>query len=117
MRKQITAIIQAGLAILLLTTSGCSTLFPTDERPNILIIVTDDQRYDTMKYMPETVARIFDQGVAFTNGFVTTPLCCPSRSSILTGMYARNHGVRDNDKVLQANRDYSACSLGANPTV
>lgn len=101
MRKKITAIIQAAIAVLLLTTSGCNSLFPKDERPNILIIVTDDQRYDTMQYMPETMSRIFDQGVTFTHGFITTPLCCPSRSSILTGMYARNHGVRDNDMELE----------------
>src|SRR5690349_2695266 len=59
-----------------------------DTRPNFLIIVTDDQRFDTMKYMPHTQELIFDQGVTFSNGFVTTPFCCPSRVSIFTGMYA-----------------------------
>jgi N-acetylglucosamine-6-sulfatase len=66
-------------------------------RPNILLIVSDDQRADTMAYMPLTKKRIFDQGVAFSNGFVTTSVCCPSRSSILTGMYAHQHGVHDNN--------------------
>jgi len=66
-----------------------------------LIIVTDDQRFDTMAYMPNTQRLIFDQGVTFTNGFVTTPLCCPSRASILTGMYAHNHGVLNNDEKLK----------------
>jgi Sulfatase len=41
-----------------------------------------------MDYMPHTKARIFGQGVSFPNTYITTPLCCPSRSSILTGMYA-----------------------------
>jgi arylsulfatase A-like enzyme len=89
------------VAILFLSASGCQSLFAKDERPNFLIIVTDDQRYDTMEYMPNTQQMIFDQGVTFTNGFITTPLCCPSRSSILTGMYAHNHGVMDNDMKLK----------------
>jgi arylsulfatase A-like enzyme len=100
MRKLILVLVQSALAFLILFTSGCTTA-PEDTRPNIIIIITDDQRYDTMQYMPETQARIFDQGVTFTNGFVTTPLCCPSRSSILTGMYAHNHGVQNNDMELQ----------------
>jgi len=66
------------------------------ERPNFLIILSDDQRYDTMDYMPLTKARIFAEGVTFPNAYITTPLCCPSRASILTGMYAHKHGVRLN---------------------
>jgi len=62
-------------------------------RPNILIILSDDQRYDTMDYMPRTAARIFNEGIAFPNAYVTTSWCCPSRASILTGMYAHSHGV------------------------
>ena len=41
-------------------------------RPNILIILSDDQRYDTMDYMPRTKARIFNEGIAFPNAYVTT---------------------------------------------
>jgi len=89
------------VAILLLSTTGCQSALLTDSRPNFLIIVTDDQRYDTMEYMPNTQQLIFDEGVTFTNGFITTPLCCPSRSSILTGMYAHNHGVLENDLKLK----------------
>ncbi len=72
-----------------------------DTRPNILLIITDDQRIGTMEYMPETQKLIFDQGVEFAQGFDTTPFCCPSRSSILTGMYAHNHGVLVNEKTLK----------------
>lgn len=93
------------LLILLLAISpsaaGCQNPFVEDERPNILIIVTDDQRYDTMEYMPETSAAIFEQGVQFKHGFITTPLCCPSRASILTGSYAHEHGVINNEIELQ----------------
>jgi N-acetylglucosamine-6-sulfatase len=71
-----------------------------DERPNFLIIITDDQRYDTMTYMPNTQSLIFDQGVTFSHGYITTPFCCPSRASILTGMYAHNHYVHVNEDKL-----------------
>ena len=71
-------------------------------RTNFLIIMSDDQRYDTMEFMPRTNARIFAEGVAFPNAYATTPLCCPSRASILTGMYAHNHSVRVNaDRLLK----------------
>src|SRR5690349_15884962 len=72
-----------------------------DERPNFLVIVTDDQRYDTMQYMPNTQALIFYQGVTFSSAYITTPFCCPSRASILTGMYAHNHYVYVNEDRLK----------------
>lgn len=65
-------------------------------RPNILLIVTDDQPKHTEWALQKTTAWLADQGVRFTNGHVTTPLCSPSRSSVLTGRYAHNHGVRNN---------------------
>ena len=51
--------------------------------------------------MPKTQELIFDQGVTFSRGYITMPLCCPSRASILTGMYAHNHGVLDNTMELK----------------
>lgn len=71
-----------------------------DQRPNFLIIITDDQRFDTMQYMPNTRQMIFDEGVTFSHGYITTPFCCPSRASILTGMYAHNHEVYVNEDKL-----------------
>jgi len=71
-----------------------------DTRPNFLIILTDDQRYDTMEYMPKTQEHIFDQGVTFSNGYVSSPLCGPSRANILTGMHVHNHGALDNNSNL-----------------
>ena len=52
--------------------------------------------------MPNTRTQIASRGTTFTNAFVTTPLCCPSRSSILTGTYAHNHGVRNNDDGVES---------------
>ncbi len=63
------------------------------EQPNIILVLTDDQRSDMLPYMP-TVTQT--AGLSFENAYVTTSLCCPSRTSILTGEYAHNHGVQDN---------------------
>lgn len=67
-------------------------------RPNVLIILTDDQRASgTLGVMPETKRRFYGGGTRFTQAFATTPLCCPSRASIMTGRYAHNHRVRTNE--------------------
>jgi len=65
-------------------------------KPNIIVIETDDQRWHTIDYMPTVKNRLIGEGITFTNSFVTTSLCCPSRSSFLTGLYAHNHGVLTN---------------------
>jgi arylsulfatase A-like enzyme len=67
-----------------------------DSRPNIIFILTDDQPYYTIDYMPTVTGVLMAEGVVFENGFVTTPLCCPSRASILTGQYVHNHKVYTN---------------------
>src|SRR5919106_3542058 len=68
----------------------------TTKPPNILVIVTDDQRAGTVRDMPKTRRWFGKGGVQFARAFVTTPVCCPSRASILTGQFAHNHGVRGN---------------------
>jgi len=67
-----------------------------DERPNIILILTDDQPAFTLKDMPFIREKILPNSVNFENGFATTPLCCPSRTSILTGQYVHNHKVYTN---------------------
>ena len=76
-----------------LSAVGCMGDPPPNKPPNILLIVSDDQRNDSMQFMPRTQSLIFDQGITFDEAYVTTSRCCPSRSSILTGMYAHNHEV------------------------
>jgi N-acetylglucosamine-6-sulfatase len=84
------------------------------DRPNVVVIMTDDQRFDSLgnclpSYggpdgpdsvlcMPNVRALLQDHGVTFTQSFVTTSVCCPSRSSFLTGLYAHNHRVLTNNK-------------------
>lgn len=69
---------------------------PTGRRPNFIVILTDDQRDDTVQYMP-AVSRLADQGLRFTNSFVTTPVCGPSRASLLTGRLASTQGIFVNE--------------------
>ena len=66
-----------------------------EERPNIVVLMTDDMRADDLRFMPETERLVGDAGVSFVNSFSPYPLCCPARASVLTGRYAHNHGVLD----------------------
>jgi arylsulfatase A-like enzyme len=75
---------------------------PVTGRPNILVLMTDDQRQDAMSVAGNTVLRtphmdrIAKEGVRFTEAFVTNSLCGPSRASFLTGLYSHAHGVISN---------------------
>jgi N-acetylglucosamine-6-sulfatase len=69
---------------------------PDPQRPSIVVIMTDDQRWDTLEYMPVVSQRLAPEAVEFRESFVPTPVCCPSRASFLTGRYAHNTGVRAN---------------------
>lgn len=73
-----------------------------DQRPNVIFILVDDQRHDAFGVMTpglETPAldRLITEGLHFTNAFVTTSLCSPSRASIMTSQTMRTHGVVDNN--------------------
>jgi len=77
---------------------------PRHARPNIVFILTDDQRADAVGYADtpllgiETphIDRLAAEGARFDNMFVTTSLCSPSRASFLSGLYANVHGVTNN---------------------
>ncbi|HEU0024198.1 MAG TPA: sulfatase [Thermoleophilaceae bacterium] len=65
-------------------------------RPNVVVLMTDDQTLASMRYMPQTRSLIGDAGVTFTSEITSYPLCCPSRVTQLTGQYAHNHGILHN---------------------
>jgi arylsulfatase A-like enzyme len=84
-----------------------------DIAPNVLFVLTDDQRWDTLPVMTLTQAALGRRGLEFTQSFTSTSLCCPDRASILTGLYAHNHGVTSNAGALDFdhNRDTIARQL------
>ena len=70
-----------------------------DPRPNVIVVLTDDQPADTVGAMPWLGAQLALEGsgwIEFPTAVANTPLCCPSRASLLTGRYARRTGVLDN---------------------
>jgi N-acetylglucosamine-6-sulfatase len=76
--------------------------------PNIVLIMTDDQPAATV--LPEAMPRLFDllidPGTSFSDYVVTTPLCCPSRATTLTGQYGHNNGIlRNNYDLLRGKRN------------
>ena len=65
-------------------------------RPNVLVVMTDDQTVESMRVMTNVRALLATEGTTFENNFASFPLCCPSRSTFLTGQYAHNHTVMGN---------------------
>lgn len=75
------------------STLGCAHIWVPrrEERPNIVVLFSDDQRADTMGCAGNPVVRtpnldaLAREGTYFTNSFVTTSICCVNRANILTG--------------------------------
>ncbi len=65
-------------------------------RPNILVIMTDDQDSKSLSVMDRVKSLVFEKGTAFSNYFISYSICCPSRATFLTGQYAHNNGVLGN---------------------
>jgi N-acetylglucosamine-6-sulfatase len=70
---------------------------PPSGRPNVVVVMTDDQRTDDTSVMRTVESKLAAKGVTFTRNFATYPLCCPSRTTFLTGEYAHNHRVQSNN--------------------
>ena len=69
---------------------------PADQ-PNIIFVLTDDLDYASIEQMPEISSLLSEEGLTFEQAFVSHPVCCPSRATILTGLYDHNHNVISND--------------------
>ncbi len=96
------------LTLWLFTAGGRSLGAETAARPNILFILCDDLRpdalgcYGSRHVRTPQIDALAARGVRFTQAFCTTSLCSPSRASIMTGLYAHRHGVRNNFTELPA---------------
>jgi arylsulfatase A-like enzyme len=108
----------ASLSVFLLFVAGCSGSESAQEdaptqsegteasqgaegasaaQPNILFVLTDDLDYASVEQMPQITSLLADQGTSFERAFVSHPVCCPSRATILTGLYDHNHDVISNN--------------------
>ncbi|MCR4412913.1 MAG: sulfatase [Thermoguttaceae bacterium] len=98
-------------AIVTLSILGSSTT--AAERPNVVLIIGDDQAYGDFGFMKHPVLRtpnldrLAAEGLAFTRGYVPSSLCRPSLATIITGLYAHQHGITSNDPPAGLARDES----------
>jgi N-acetylglucosamine-6-sulfatase len=95
--KQCMVIAAVLIGIVSTTTNGAIA-----KQPNIVFVLIDDLRWDDLGcagnefVQTPNIDRVAAEGARFTNAFSATPLCSPSRASILTGQYAHEHGITDN---------------------
>ena len=80
------------------TPAASPTSEPEPTKPNIVVVMADDMRADDLRFMPAVDELITDRGLKFSNAFSPFPLCCPARSSFLSGQFAHNTKVYDNNK-------------------
>jgi N-acetylglucosamine-6-sulfatase len=96
------AALALALAGVLVFASGCGSDShpeppkPSPHGPNVLVLMTDDQTTSDLHVMPKTRRLLADKGTSFTRFYASYPLCCPSRTTFLTGQYAHNTGVQGN---------------------
>lgn len=89
------ALLGAGCTATTASTAPSTTRAP-GTKPNILVVMTDDQTLESLRVMNTTKAELVDEGTSFSRYYVSFPNCCPSRATYLTGQYSHNNGVEDN---------------------
>jgi arylsulfatase A-like enzyme len=98
----ITVLVLAFAALLAAGCSGSETAQKEEgtkaaaDKPNIIFVLTDDLDYASAQKMPEIGSLLVEEGLSFEQAFVSHPVCCPSRATILTGLYDHNHEVLSN---------------------
>jgi arylsulfatase A-like enzyme len=106
----------AGAAGLALATSAPAakrrTAVAQERGPNVLLIMTDDQPYYTVRRMGNLLALVGGMGATFERAYLTTPQCAPSRATYLTGMLAHNHGLLENTNAARRFRELGLNARG-----
>ena len=97
LKTSVAAAIPVAALMVGLAGGGTAPAGPYADRPNIVVIQTDDQTVESMRVMERRTLSIGEQGATFPNHFVNWPVCCPSRATLQTGQYAHNHGVLGNE--------------------
>ncbi len=96
---------------IILNVIGCRNTKEKQIRPNFLVLISDDQRWDQLSYadkpiIPElktpNIDRLAQNGAYFRNAFITTPICAVSRASIMTGMYESTHQMNHFNTPIEA---------------
>ena len=103
-RKRVSAAAAAAAVFTGVVFLPSGTTAERDPRWNFIVIVTDDQSADSLPHRPPVMPYLQaatgdpdDHWIVFRNGFVNAPICCPSRATMLTGLYPHHHGVLTND--------------------
>ena len=92
------AILAAALALLAIVGAGVATREASgaSSQKNVIFILTDDMTYSELSAMPNVQSLIAAQGTSFNEAYISFPLCCPSRATMMSGQYMHNHGVHGN---------------------
>lgn len=90
------ALLTGALAVLDIPSSQGPAAAAVGAPPNVVIVLTDDQRVRTTRRMPKLWSLVRERGVEYTQASAPTSLCCPSRASILTGLFAHSTRVYSN---------------------
>src|SRR3954454_16478831 len=99
-RWVVVAALGAATMLALLLAAGPAKARPAtadkDGRPNILVVMTDDEAQADVAHMPNVKRLLAKKGTTFEDAVDSFPLCCPARATFITGQYAHNHGVKGN---------------------
>ncbi|MCK4748534.1 MAG: sulfatase-like hydrolase/transferase, partial [Bacteroidales bacterium] len=94
-----------SLLLLAFTLESCNPSGVND-RPNIILLISDDQSWPDYSFLGHEhiqtprIDHLAEEGLTFTRGYTTAPLCRPALASIITGLYPHQHGVFGNDPVI-----------------
>ena len=96
--RAIIVLLAAGVAAAIALRGGAphESTAAAATRPNVVVIETDDQTQASIGVMPNLASLVAGEGVTFRHSYVNFSLCCPSRSTFLTGQYVHNHRVWGN---------------------